>query len=75
MVWVPYYTSQFMNDRGTFLFFDAEDGPILAGALYGVLLIAVVFVMPGGIAYFVRWVRAKLIRFVPDLPEPSPSRG
>jgi branched-chain amino acid transport system permease protein len=73
VVWVPYYTSQFMNDRGSFLFFDEADGPILAGALYGVLLIAVVFVMPGGIAYFVRWVRSKAIRFVPDLPKPSPS--
>ena len=52
-----------------------EDGPILASALYGVLLIAVVFVMPGGIAYFVRWVRAKFIRFVPDLPEVSPPAG
>ena len=75
VVWVPYYTSEFMRDRGTFLFFDAEDGPILASALYGVLLIAVVFVMPGGVTYFVRWVRAKFIRFVPDLPEVSPRVG
>jgi branched-chain amino acid transport system permease protein len=75
VVWVPYYTSQFMRDRGTFLFFDAEDGPILASALYGVLLIAVVFVMPGGVTYFVRWVRAKFIRFVPDLPEVSSRVG
>ena len=37
-----------------FWFFSEGDGPILASALYGVLLIAVVFVMPGGIAYFVR---------------------
>ena len=53
VVWVPYYTSQFMaagfipNDRGTSCSSTAGDGPILAGALYGVLLIAVVFVMPG----------------------------
>ena len=39
------------------------------------LLIAVVFVMPGGIAYFVRLVRSKLIRFVPKLPDVSTIRG
>lgn len=75
VVWVPYYTSDFMNQQGSFLIFDAEDGPILASALYGVLLIAVVFVMPGGVIYFVRWVRSKFIRFVPDLPAVSPRSG
>ena len=79
VVWVPYYTSQFMNDRGKFLFFDAHDGPILAGALYGVLLIAVVFVMPGGIVYFVRWSARRSSASCPTCPsrprpgdEPAP---
>ena len=58
-----------------FWFFSEGDGPILASALYGVLLIAVVFVMPGGITYFVRLMRSKLIRFVPKLPDVSTIRG
>jgi hypothetical protein len=33
--------------------------------LYGVLLIAVVFVMPGGVISFVRRIRSRFIRFVP----------
>ena len=76
VVFVPYYTSEFMAGRSvfiipasdgprSFLFFDASDGPLLANGLYGILLIAVVFVMPGGIAYFVRLVRSKFVRFVP----------
>jgi branched-chain amino acid transport system permease protein len=86
VTFVPYYTSDFMSGGGFlfipasdaprhFWFFSEGDGPILAGALYGVLLIAVVFVMPGGIAYFVRLVRSKFIRFVPELPDVSAVRG
>ena len=94
VVFVPYYTNEFMAGDGVLLhtgvgraaellIFQGGDGPILAGALYGVLLIAVVFVMPGGIVYFVRLVRSKLIRFVPKLPDvsaprrrqPSPARS
>jgi branched-chain amino acid transport system permease protein len=86
VTFVPYYTSDFMSGGGFlfipasdaprhFWFFSEGDGPILAGALYGVLLIAVVFVMPGGIAYFVRLVRSKFIRFVPELPDVSAVGG
>jgi branched-chain amino acid transport system permease protein len=86
VVFVPYYSSEFMAGRSvffipasdqprSFLFFDATDGPLLANALYGILLIAVVFVMPGGIAYFVRLVRSRFVRFVPKLPEVSPPSG
>ena len=86
VTFVPYFTSDFMSGGGLlfipsssaprhFWFFSEGDGPILAGALYGVLLIAVVFVMPGGIAYFVRLMRSKLIRFVPKLPDVSTARG
>ena len=85
VVFVPYYTNEFMAGDGflfipasdgprDFLIFQGGDGPILAGALYGVLLIAVVFVMPGGIVYFVRLLRSKLIRFVPKLPDVSAPR-
>ncbi len=86
VTFVPYFTSDFMSGGGLlfipsssaprhFWFFSEGDGPILASALYGVLLIAVVFVMPGGIAYFVRLMRSKLIRFVPKLPDVSTNRG
>jgi branched-chain amino acid transport system permease protein len=71
VVFVPYYSSQFMQGRKV-LFFRAGTGPILASALYGLLLILVVYVMPGGITYFVRLVRSKLVRFVPHLPTVSP---
>jgi branched-chain amino acid transport system permease protein len=85
VTFVPYYTNEFMAGDGflfipasdrprDFLIFQGGDGPILAGALYGVLLIAVVFVMPGGIIYFVRLMRSKLIRFVPKLPDVSAPR-
>ena len=63
------------------MFFDPADSGLLANVFYGVLLIAVVFVMPGGIIWFVRLVRSKLVRFVPRLPtvssddrRPSPPR-
>jgi len=86
VTFVPYFTSDFMSGGGLlfipsssaprhFWFFSEGDGPILASALYGVLLNAVVFVMPGGIAYFVRLMRSKLIRFVPKLPDVSTVRG
>ena len=39
------------------------------------MLIAVVFVMPGGITYFVRLVRSKIIRFVPKLPDVATMSG
>ncbi len=85
VTFVPYYTNEFMAGDGLlfipasdgprdFFIFQGGDGPILAGALYGVLLIAVVFVMPGGIIYFVRLMRSKLIRFVPKLPDVSAPR-
>jgi branched-chain amino acid transport system permease protein len=70
IVWLPELTK---NWGGYIPFFDEAEGPILANAAYGILLIAVVFVMPGGIVWFVRFVRSKLVRFVPRLPAaPSP---
>jgi branched-chain amino acid transport system permease protein len=41
------------------------DGSILSGGIYGLLLIVVVFVMPGGVVSFIRRGRARLIRFEP----------
>ena len=86
VVFVPYYTSRVHGRPRCVLHprqrrpaelpvLRGSDGPILANALYGILLIAVVFVMPGGIAYFVRLVRSKFVRFVPKLPQVSPPSG
>jgi branched-chain amino acid transport system permease protein len=42
-----------------------------AGVLYGVILVLIIFFMPGGIVYGIRQLRAKLIVFVPRLPVPE----
>jgi branched-chain amino acid transport system permease protein len=49
------------------LAFDIFPGP-QAGVLFGLTLVVLVFIMPGGILQFVRLVRSKLIRIVPALP-------
>ena len=46
------------------------EGP-QAGILYGVILVLIIFFMPGGIVYGIRQLRAKLIVFVPRLPAPE----
>jgi len=52
---IPYYSSDFLPD-------------VRANILYGAILIALMFVMPGGILWGVRYVRDKFVRFVPRLP-------
>ena len=73
-------SSRASDGARSFLFFEEGDGPILASALYGILLIAVVFVMPGGIAYFVplgslevRALRAQAATGVPAQRGPTRS--
>jgi branched-chain amino acid transport system permease protein len=68
IVWLPELTK---NWGGYLPLFDEADAPLLANAAYGILLIAVVFVMPGGIVWFIRFVRSKFVRFVPRLPAAS----
>jgi branched-chain amino acid transport system permease protein len=46
------------------------DGPE-AGILYGALLMLIVFFMPGGIVYGLRYVRSKFLLIVPRLPVSS----
>jgi branched-chain amino acid transport system permease protein len=80
IVWLPELTKSW-GDR--LPFFKQGSGPVLANAVYGVALIAVVFAMPGGVTWFVRLVRSTLVRFEPRLPtsssprkdEPSPLVG
>jgi branched-chain amino acid transport system permease protein len=60
--WLPYWSFE-----GTLPFLPKLEGPE-AGILYGVLLILIVFFMPGGIVYGLRFVRAKFLVVVPRLP-------
>lgn len=71
MVFLPYYSSQWSGDK-SFLFFDPVDSGLLANVLYGALLIAAMFVMPGGIVSFVRGIRGRLIRFESATPTNVP---
>jgi branched-chain amino acid transport system permease protein len=70
LVYLPYLTAE---KTGSFdlLFVDPSDSGLLANVVYGLLLIGVVFVMPGGIIWFVRLVRSRIVRFAPRLPKVS----
>jgi branched-chain amino acid transport system permease protein len=63
--WLPYWAFE-------------VDWPVLgklegpqAGVLYGVILVLIIFFMPGGILYGLRQLRAKVMVFVPRLPAPQ----
>ena len=70
VVYLPYYTSKWASGK-SFLFFDPSDSGLLANVLYGVLLIVVVFVMPGGAVSFWRMLAGRAVRIVPRLPAVS----
>ena len=61
-VFVPYYTAQWSSK------FSFLEGRIVApaDALYGVLLLAVVFVLPGGVMDGIRRLRIRIVRIVPN---------
>ncbi|HEX9259763.1 MAG TPA: branched-chain amino acid ABC transporter permease [Acidimicrobiales bacterium] len=59
---LPYYTSNWL------------EGP-RANILFGLILIAAIFVMPGGIVWGIRQLRAKFVLFIPKLPRLSSSRA
>lgn len=71
VVWLPDLSKDW---AGHLPLLSAGDGSILADAVYGALLIVVVFVMPGGVVSFVRALRARFVRFVPDLPSSGGDR-
>jgi len=63
--WLPYWAFE-------------VDWPIIgklegpqAGILYGVILVIIIFFMPGGIVYGLRQLRSKFVVFVPRLPTPE----
>ncbi len=74
MVFLPYYSASWAGNK-SFLFFDPVDSGLLANVLYGALLIAAMFVMPGGIISFVRNLRSRLVRITPQAPTTPPSGG
>jgi branched-chain amino acid transport system permease protein len=63
--WLPYWAFE-------------VDWPILgklegpqAGILYGLILVLIIFFMPGGIVYGLRQLRSKFVVFLPRLPVPQ----
>jgi branched-chain amino acid transport system permease protein len=75
--WLPH-----LSLEGEFQFSDSTSWsipflPTLEGPeatiLYGVLLVLIIFFMPGGIVYGLRLLRAKFMLIVPLLPAPSES--
>jgi branched-chain amino acid transport system permease protein len=63
-VFVPFYTSLWSTN------FSFLEGRLVAPAdlLYGVLLLAVVFVLPGGAIDGIRRLRMRIVRIVPNPP-------
>ena len=63
-VFVPYYTSQWSDNFG---FLEGRPGAgEVAGVLYGVLLLAFVFILPGGVMDGLRRVRMRVVRILPN---------
>lgn len=60
--WLPYWSFE-----GTLPLLPKLEGPE-AGVLYGLLLIVIVFFMPGGIVWGLRVLRSKFLLIVPRLP-------
>jgi branched-chain amino acid transport system permease protein len=70
--WLPH-----LSLEGEFQFSDSSTWsvpflPTLEGPeatiLYGILLVLIIFFMPGGIVYGLRWLRSKFVLIVPRLP-------
>ncbi len=67
--WLPYWSFE-----GSLPLLPKLEGPE-AGVLYGVLLVLIIFFMPGGIVYGLRWVRSKFLLIRPRLPASSIPAG
>ena len=65
VVWLPLLSKDW---AASLPLLSDNDGSTLADALYGVLLILVVFLMPGGVVSFARRLRGRFVRFVPRPP-------
>lgn len=63
--WLPYWAFEV-----NWPIIGKLEGP-QAGILYGVILVLIIFFMPGGIVYGIRQLRSRVIIFVPRLPAPE----
>jgi branched-chain amino acid transport system permease protein len=63
--WLPYWAFEV-----NWPILGKLEGP-QAGVLYGVILVLIIFFMPGGIIYGFRQLRSKFVVFVPRLPTPQ----
>jgi branched-chain amino acid transport system permease protein len=62
--WLPYWAFEV-----NWPILGKLEGP-QAGILYGVILVLIIFFMPGGVVYGLRQLRSKFLVFVPRLPVP-----
>jgi branched-chain amino acid transport system permease protein len=69
--WLPYWSFEgaipFWRGEIGIPFLPSLEGPE-AGILYGVILVVIIFFMPGGIVYGLRYLRSKFLLIVPRLP-------
>lgn len=70
VVYLPYYSARWASGT-TVAFLDPSDSGLLANVVYGVALIAAMFVMPGGAVSFWRMISSKVVRLAPRLPPPT----
>lgn len=71
VVFLPYYTSEWASGK-SFWFVDPTDSGLMANVVYGLLLIACVYVAPGGAVSFLRSIRNRLLVVVPAEPDRAP---
>ena len=62
VVWIPFYTSEYSGDIPGF---SESSGATLSNAVYGIVLIVIVFLMPGGIGDAGRKLAKRFVLFVP----------
>ncbi|GAA1958689.1 branched-chain amino acid ABC transporter permease [Nocardioides panacihumi] len=68
VVWLPELSKSW---AGALPLVSDSDGTVLSTAVYGAVLIVVVFVMPGGVVEFLRKARSRIAVVVPRIPTAS----
>lgn len=69
VVWLPYYSASW---SGYLPFFSDTDASVLSNAIYGVVLIVIVFTLPGGLASGIDLITNRLVRVRP-IPDVDPT--
>ncbi len=62
VVWLPYYSGSWTEHLPIF---SGSDAAILSNAIYGIVLIVIVFVLPGGLASGLDKLVSRFVRVVP----------